>query len=477
MQKRRLVIIAFLMSLVCSCGPDIYPDFPPDTPDPQPEKGRYSAKDGVAYLYDGAALPCIHVSISAGEWNRLLSSYDKNQGTKEQVTCDVVYDKDGEISRISQASIRLRGNTSRRRPEGIAGQKHVADCTDWHHCHFQINFHKYIKDEDHEVHGARKVILKWFKDDPCYVRELYCYDLFHRDGVWTAPNAAYCRLYLQVEGDSNETYFGVYEMVEPVDERYLKVRREGFESTDGFLWKCRWDSGLNNSEADIGADLDDGTEHTYELKTHQEEIKTAKEQLQDFILKLNGKGDESFYRWIQQVCDVRLLLKTYAVNVTVGMWDDYWNNCNNYYLYFTTHDRYDYKVYMIPFDYDNTLGSTLSIGNQSDAGRQDPFNWGNNTNLFIYRLLKNPEFREIYKEELLKLVGEDEGLFCYSASLGRIRKWQEGIGPYVSNDTGEDMVIEDKPAPWGNHGEYRLLDPGENNFFKVRSAAILNYCK
>lgn len=147
------------------------------------------------------------------------------------------------------------------------------------------------------------------------------------------------------------------------------------------------------------------------------------------------------------------------------------------YLYFTTHDRYDYKVYMIPFDYDNTLGSTLSIGNQSDAGRQDPFNWGNNTNLFIYRLLKNPEFREIYKEELLKHVGEDEGLFCYSASLGRIRKWQEGIGPYVSNDTGEDMVIEDKPAPWGNHGEYRLLDPGENNFFKVRSAAILNYCK
>ena len=46
------------------------------------------------------------------------------------------------------------------------------------------------------------------------------------------------------------------------------------------------------------------------------------------------------------------------------------------------------------------------------------------------------------------------------------------IRDYVSNDTGEDMTISDRPAPWGNHGEYRILSDGSDNFFKVKAAAI-----
>jgi hypothetical protein len=34
------------------------------------------------------------------------------------------------------------------------------------------------------------------------------------------------------------------------------------------------------------------------------------------------------------------------------------------------------------------------------------------------------------------------------------------------------MWIEDKPAGWGNHGEYRLMDTGSNNFFKVKTETI-----
>ena len=35
-----------------------------------------------------------------------------------------------------------------------------------------------------------------------------------------------------------------------------------------------------------------------------------------------------------------------------------------------------------------------------------------------------------------------------------------------------DMKIEDKPAEWGNHGEYRLMDTGSNNFFHVKTETI-----
>jgi len=349
--------------------------------------------------------------------------------------------------------------------------------TDWHHCHFQINFRKYNKDSQHELHGVRKVVLKWFKDDPCYVRELFCYDLFRRFGVWTGAYAAYCQLYLKVEGDEKETYFGVYEMVEPIDERFLKNRAECFDQTDGFLWKCRWGAGLNDANANMGPDLDDGKEYTYELKTRTEDFSVAKEQLCDFILKLNGKGEESFYKWIQEVCDVPLLLKTYAVNVATGMWDDYWNNTNNFYIYFSTTDKLAYKFYFIPYDYDNTLGTTADCGRQKDAGRQDPFNWGDSSRKLIYRLLKFEDFRALYKQYLLELVSADKALMYYTVSMERIQAWQSQIQEMVWNDTCEDMTITDRPAPWSNHYEYRLLNPGDNNYFRVKQQSIEQYCK
>ncbi len=162
-----------------------------------------------------------------------------------------------------------------------------------------------------------------------------------------------------------------------------------------------------------------------------------------------------------------------AVNVAVGMWDDYWNNANNYYLYFTTEDIYDYKVYMIPYDYDNTLGTSNNCGNQTDAGRQDPLNWGSDSFPLIKRILAFPEFQAIYIDYLKQLVDDDNDLMHYNDAAPRIRAWHNKIADYVSNDTGEDMTISDNTASWGSHKEYRLLEDSQNNnYFRVKAATI-----
>ena len=459
---RRLIFLALALG-ACACeGLDLF-----DTP-----KDDSGDKYGFERVYNSGEIPEIHITVPLDQWNTLLDNFDQNAKTKQYVSCDVKYsDSNGSVS-VKDAGLRLRGNTSRRRPED--SPQHVAGETSWHHCHFSLNLDKYTKDSAHKIRGMKKMHLKWFKDDPNYVREVYCYDLFQRFGIWSAPHSTYCRLWVKVQGDPKEAYFGVYELLEPIDTRFVKARTEGgFGKADGNLWKCRWPATLNSTHADFG--LDDGTdrEYTYELKSDDNDFNAAKEQLQDFILKLTGKGEDSFYQWIQEVCDVPLLLRTYAVNVTVGMWDDYWNNKNNYYLYFNTTDKFNYQVYFIPFDYDNTLGTSQGM----DSGRQDPLNWGDNSNPLIYRLLKFDEFRQIYKDALLKLVGENEGLFYYTASIQRIKDWQERIREYVPNDTGEDCEIYDAPAPWGNKDEYRLLTPGTFNFFQVRTQTIKQYCQ
>lgn len=430
-------------------------------------------KEGYDYVWDDDAIPEVHLDVRLGEWNRLLALYDANSFTTQYVMASITFTKDGETTVVDSVGLRLKGNTSRRRPEGRSGEIHVRNNTDWHHAHFGVNLRKYIDDDAHTIQGIRKLHLKWFKDDPAYVREIFCYELFKRAGVWTAARDNYCRLWIHVEGDSQEAYYGVYELLEPIDKRYLKDRKDRFGSSNGYLWKCRnAAAGLNNPDGDIWYDDDSDDRHAYTLETQTEEFDSARVQLIDFMNKLNSLNDNDFYTWIQEVTDIDLLLKTYAVNVAVGMWDDYWNNANNYYIYFNARGLSGYKFFFIPYDYDNTLGTSLRCGVQDDAGRQNPLNWGNDNNRLIARILKYNDFKDKYVAYLKELIDAKNSLIDRQSAQARIRSWQRMIEPYVDNDTGEDTVIEDKPASWGNHNEYTLLKNGSDNFFTAKAASI-----
>ena len=430
-------------------------------------------KEGYDYVWDDEVIPEVHITVSLEEWNRLLTLYDANAYTTQYVMATLAFVKDSETTVIDSVGLRLKGNTSRRRPEGWRGQMHEQDNTDWHHAHFGVNLRKYADDDAHTIQGVRKLHLKWFKDDPAYVREMFCYELFKRAGVWTALRDTYCRLWIHVKGDSEEAYYGVYEMLEPIDKRYVKDRKARFGSSNGYLWKCRnGAAGLNNPNGDIWYDDDTDDRHAYTLETQTEEFDSARVQLVDFMGKINGLNDSEFYTWIQQVTDIDLLLKTYAVNVAVGMWDDYWNNANNYYLYFNGTHLHGYKFYFIPYDYDNTLGTSYRCGNQSDAGRQNPLHWGVDNNRLIARILQYDDLKAKYVACLKELVKPGNALMDRTSSQARIRAWQSRIEPYVDNDTGEDTVIEDKPASWGNHSEYNLLKNNNDNFFNAKASSI-----
>ena len=460
--KRIVAIILALAALCTSCKrDDIAFDGGGTLPVGNDDPDIVNWAGAVDYVFDEDVIPQIHVSVSQAEWDRLLEAFDDNPDTKEFIKCDVKYIKGKETTVIKSAGLRLKGNTSRRRPQFDDSFSHV---------HFGLDFHHYVKDPAHTVKGLRRVDLKWFKDDPAYAREIYCYDLFRREGVWTAVRDVYCRLWLKV-GKEKEMYYGVYGMLEHIDKNYLRVREKEFGTHEGNLWKCFWSSSLTDTGARMGVDADNTGGFVYELKTNKEEGEAlAIGQLRDFIKNLNNLSGDGFNSWISSHMDVDLFLKTLAVNVAVGMWDDYWNNSNNYYLYFDAPaDKENYKVWFIPYDYDNTLGTTQECGRQSDAGRQNPLKWGHSSYPLTNKILQNPAWRNAYVKYLKELCAGD---FSAQASMARIRGWQSRISPYVSNDTGEDMTIEDRPAPWSNHPEYRLLESGSNNFFEVKASAV-----
>ncbi len=443
----------------------------PDYPDTSWAAGE------LDWVFDMNVIPEIRINVSVEEWNKLLEAYDHDSNTNTYIHCDAEFKSKGEEHSFVDAGLRLRGNTSRRRPEGNGGEMHRTDNTDWHHCHFLLNLRKFQKDDAHELHNVRKLHLKWHKDDRAYCREIYSYDLFRRFGIWTAAYSSYCRLWIHVEGDKEPAYYGVYEMIESIDDKYVKKRNSLFGDHNHNLWKCRWGATLNYNDiynTSIHYDDDSGSNYTYELKSNTKNFEAAKAQLIEFTRNLTQRKGQDFHDWIASVCDVRLLLRTYAVNVVVGMWDDYWNNCNNYYIYFNSSDKNNYKFFFIPYDYDNTLGTSSHCGVQDDSARQDPLRWGDTgRNPLIGKILEFDDYRAIYVEALNELIAPENNLFYWESSMARINGWHAMIRDYVVNDTEEDCEIKDRPASWGNRYDYRLLDPSNDvNFFKLKAASI-----
>jgi hypothetical protein len=81
---------------------------------------------------------------------------------------------------------------------------------------------------------------------------------------------------------------------------------------------------------------------------------------------------------------------------------------------------------------------------------------------------------------LKDLINPTADLFDATKSMQRISIWKNLIQSHISNDTGEDMVIEDKPASWGNASFYRLQSGnnqgganGNANYFTTKAKTII----
>ena len=476
-----------------------------------------SRTESLDNIFNPDALGQMVLVFDRSEWDKHLSYCDLNMNHEESVVAKGFYfTKDNKEWYFNDIGFRIRGNTSRRRPQLGNGKGN----NDYVQAHFALDFEEWIpKGEDKKLADCMKgVILKRFKHDSTYSREVFAYNLFRQNGIWIAPRAAYTRLIIQIQ-ESDGTFetvdYGVYSMIEEIKKQFLKERTTetgGYLSSNkGNLWKCLYkvssgsDFVYNNAnsigEEKIEAIKDDSGNITrfsvqnfdYDYKDDNNFEKDGKPQLLSFMQELNnlpdctdGKNDvadkEKITKFYNEKMAGDLFLRTYAINVILGMWDDYWVNKNNFYFYFDT----DGKAYFIPYDYDNCLGTN---GCGVDAGTQNPLVWGSLTNgsrPLIQKILQVPEFMDLYKKYLDEYSNEDS-FFDDDKSIAQIKKWHEMIKDFIKGS--EDLLlfpidnghydttpyIADEPAYWsGPYKPYTIYTPGELNFFTVRQAAIKN---
>ena len=456
-----------------------------------PELGTRT--ESLNYIFGTDSVAQITLTICRAEWEKLCTNYDQNPKNEDCVHADFEMKKGNNTWQISDIGMRLRGNTSRRRPQ--VGEK-------YYQAHFKLDFEEWLGDsgEERKLAGCMKGLnLKRFKEDPTYVREVFGYNYFRKNGIWTAPRAGYAHLFINIEeedGTAKLLNYGVYAMIEEINKQFLKERSEitpeigtNFSDNKGDLWKCCWQSSNGPSMAtdydgyrsfgveEINLDESKSLRYDYDLKTNKDELSRARSNFIDFIEALNNLNSESeIKQFYENKMDVDLFLKTYACNVLLGMDDDYWRNHNNYYFYFDKNG----KSYFIPYDYDNILGTNCF----TDTAIKNPLDWGEGVQApLIEKLLSVPEFKQKYVDYLLEL--SDSSAFV-DGSQNEIRRLQNLVTDLVSSDDIEyddtSKDIKDDVASWcSNYKEgrhYQLLSGGvTDNYFKAKARSVQAYCK
>lgn len=454
-----------------------------------------SRTENLNFIFGTESVAEIVLTIDRSEWNIMLDYYDLNERNEECVHADFKMKKGGYTWTIDDIGIRPRGNTSRVRPQW--GE-------DYYQSHFKIDFEEWLSDDDTErkLAGCMKgLILKRFKDDPTYSREVFGYNFFRDNGIWTSPRAGYAHLVINIteeDGKTTKIDYGVYAMIEEIKKQFLKERSDSdggnFKNNKGNLWKCCWQSYDGPSMTknydiyrsfgveDISLTESNSLRYDYDLKTNKDDFTAARDEFINFINDLNMPRTEAeTKKWFESKMDVDLFLKTYACNVLLGMDDDYWCNKNNYYFYFDTSG----KAYFIPYDYDNILGINIFYNN--DPTVRNPLDWGEGNDApLIDRMLFVPEFMEKYMNYLLELSDDGKNGFV-TKSQEKIGQWQDMIRRYINSSSSDYdkranasyNAIGDDTASWcSNSGKYKLLSGDDSsNYFKAKAKSVQTYCK
>ncbi|MHC1703917.1 MAG: CotH kinase family protein [Tenuifilaceae bacterium] len=497
--KKLFLCLLVLSILSFSCkkdesNPDIIPDTKPKTSTNWGIPKLPTLNADFESFFSPVSVIEIHLALTEIEWNGLLNDYDKNNRneTYRYATCNL--SANGVNYSFPGVGLRLRGNTSRKRPEDAVGS-HIST-NQLNRVHFKIKFnHDFSKDESaygspsvnvptntalksqQIVTNVKALNLKYNKDDPSGIREAISYDLFRNFGV-EVVHTTFAKLYVKI-GTESERYLGIYLAFEDIDKTWIKKR---YSNSEGTMFKCLWQSfgpaDLTTTDYDgsllsgkIGEELTDPASNAifsaefrayrpaYDLK--EDPTNTGVNDLNSFITILNSSPTQE---QIENVFDVQSFLRALAVNVMIGMADDYWRGGNNYYLY--KNPSQNNKWSFLPYDNDRTFGIN-TFG--PDVSTSSVIHWGDNSKtpcnpVLVKRILENPQYLIDYKAYLTTMV--DSGYFTEDNVIARIQQMQNSFSSYTSG-----YNISNDSYPFSNDlNSFR-------NYIRSRIAVVNNECR
>jgi spore coat protein CotH len=248
-------------------------------------------------LFDPDTLQEIRLFISTRDLQELVTRFDEN--THYPV------DLQWRDKRVRNASIRSRGAASRNPTKPG----------------FEIDFDHYTTGQ--QFLGVRAIVLDNLWQDPAMIRERVAMAFFNRMGE-PAPRESFARLFI------NNTYRGVYAVVERIDAEFLK--RIDAEPS-GYLFEYRRMGPFYGSS--LGDDLTE-YKRIFEPRTHKLDADTILySPIRDLFREINGPDDAVWRERVESYIDLEQFVRQVAIEMFLTEHDGLlgYAGMNNFYVY------------------------------------------------------------------------------------------------------------------------------------------------
>ncbi|MCB9058455.1 MAG: CotH kinase family protein [Calditrichae bacterium] len=362
-----------------------------------------NAQDNSWMLYDDSQVAVVEITTSPEAVDFMYTN-----PWSDSLHLASVHFKNAMIDEtIDSVGIRLRGNTSR------DSQKKS----------FKLDFEHFV--DGREFYSVDKLNLNGEHNDPSIMRSKISWEMFHQAGL-ISSRAAHTAVYI------NDKYYGLYLSVEHYDKEFI---RKNFKDASGNLYKCLYPADLVD-HSDDPENYPEYPKHTpnwdagrrvYELKTNEAEDDYSK--LERFLDIVNNTPSYRFSDSLEAVLDVPAAIKMMAMDVLLGSWDDYWANINNFYMY---HEPENDKFYIIPYDYDNTMGIDWFA---VDWDQADPYEWPRlnwDFRPLVENILAVPKYHDFYTH-FLEFYSQN--VFDLSLWDERLTELKNQVSVYAEADT------------------------------------------
>ena len=309
-------------------------------------------------LFDQGRIHDVRISMSAADWAQLRATYQENTNYDATITID------GET--VANSSIRSRGSGTRNpiKP-GL-----------------RVDFARKVKTQT--FRGFKVLVLDNMYNDASFLREQLAFSVFEEVGI-RVPRESFARLTV------NGQYWGLYAIVEPIDQIFVKNHIDGGE---GNLFEYNVPSGAQQPAWDFaltrGETIDGYVPEPFEPKTNEDDLDGT--GLVAFLRTISMAPDATFVDEISQFIDPHVILTYYAVEAATAEVDGLTSffGVNNFYLYQLQGTS---RFQFIPWDHDFNFVA---------AGH--PIYFGIERNRLVQRLLGDPELRTFYRDTLESIV-------------------------------------------------------------------------
>ena len=281
----------------------------------------------------------------------------------------------------------------------------------------KLDLNKFVSGQ--KVAGLSKLNLHSNVTDPSWMNEILSHRLY-RDAKVPAPRTSYARVYVTVPGKHERKYFGLYSVVEDIDNSFAQAN---YSSKDGAIFK---------PVGSIFEDRGDAWSAYQKAYDPKDDPKPAQQKRVIEFAKLVSKAtDEEFRAKLGDYLDIEEFARYMAVTTWLSTLDSILGMGQNFYVYLNAKTN---KFEFLPWDLDHSFGQFMMAASQEQREQLSIIQpWMGSVKL-LERVYADERFKKIYLERMAEF---DQTIFQPSRIAAQVDEIARAIRPAVSEEAGK----------------------------------------